>query len=256
MRTSTDSGATWSRARLINPDRGGNNQPVESVFRTREGVIVLPCDAPFRRPGRGTALFLSRDEGDTWTDSGEVIAGIHAGVAQLEDGRLLAFGRGANIHGRMPRSISDDMGKTWTTAASPFPPIAGNQRLVLLRLREGPLLFVSFTDTIGAKEPRGIAITDASGTERTVYGLFAALSFDEGETWPTRRLITDDGPGRPVERMDGVEFTMSATTAEPRGYMSACQTPDGVIQLISSRQHYAFNLKWLTTPAPAAEDDG
>ncbi|MGD8238932.1 MAG: hypothetical protein PVH68_10300, partial [Armatimonadota bacterium] len=65
-----------------------------------------------------------------------------------------------------------------------------------------------------------------------------------------------DGPGRPVERMDGVEFTMSATTAEPRGYMSACQTPNGVIQLISSRQHYAFNLKWLTTPAPAAEDDG
>jgi hypothetical protein len=56
--------------------------------------------------------------------------------------------------------------------------------------------------------------------------------------------------------MDGVEFTMSATTAEPRGYMSACQTPNGVIQLISSRQHYAFNLKWLTTPAPAAEDDG
>jgi len=30
------------------------------------------------------------------------------------------------------------------------------------------------------------------------------------------------------------------------------QTPDGVIQLISSAQHYAFNLAWLEAPMPAA----
>ena len=78
--------------------------------------------------------------------------------------------------------------------------------------------------------------------------MFAALSFDEGETWPVRRLITDDGPGRPVEAMDGRIFTMSITNAEPAGYMSVCQTADGIINLISSRQHYAFNLEWLKTP--------
>ena len=38
---------------------------------------------------------------------------------------------------------------------------------------------------------------------------------------------------------------MSETNAEPRGYLSVCQTADGVIQLISSRQHYAFNLPWV-----------
>jgi hypothetical protein len=32
--------------------------------------------------------------------------------------------------------------------------------------------------------------------------------------------------------------------------MSVCQSLDGVIHLISSRQHYAFNLKWLMTPPP------
>ena len=37
------------------------------------------------------------------------------------------------------------MGRTWTYSASEFPPIGGNQRLVLMRLREGPLLFISFT---------------------------------------------------------------------------------------------------------------
>ena len=32
---------------------------------------------------------------------------------------------------------SNDMGKTWTYSASPFQPIAGSQRAVLMRLREG-----------------------------------------------------------------------------------------------------------------------
>ena len=40
-------------------------------------------------------------------------------------------------------------------------------------------------------------------------------------------------------------FTLSATSAEPRGYLSICQAANGVIHLISSKQHYAFNLAWL-----------
>ncbi len=40
---------------------------------------------------------------------------------------------------------------------------------------------------------------------------------------------------------------MSATSAEPRGYLSICQAANGVIHLISSKQHYAFNLAWLNT---------
>jgi hypothetical protein len=49
--------------------------------------------------------------------------------------------------------------------------------------------------------------------------------------------------------MDGAPFEMTNTNAEPKGYMSACQTPDGVIQLISSRQHYAFNRAWIEVGA-------
>ena len=82
--------------------------------------------------------------------------------------------------------------------------------------------------------------------------MFAALSFDEGETWPVRRLVSDDGPGRVVETTDGKPFTLSWENAEPRGYLSICQAADGVIHLISSRQHYAFNLAWLKTPPPSA----
>jgi hypothetical protein len=97
-----------------------------------------------------------------------------------------------------------------------------------------------------------MTIEDASGKTRTVHGLFAALSYDDGETWPVRRLVSDDGPGRLIESLDGRLVTMGFESAEPRGYMSVCQTADGVVQLISSRQHYAFNLKWLETPPPAS----
>ncbi len=258
MRVSTDSGATWSKARLVMSEHGMHHQPVESVFQTREGWIILPCDAVPGGSG-GTAVIIGRDGGKSWFDPGEGkprpdfregatgawIAGIHAGVTQLKDGRLLAFGRGDSIDGRMPRSISSDLGQTWTYSPSPFPPIGGGQRLILMRLKEGPIFFASFA--------KKIMITDASGQQRPVSGLFAALSTDEGETWQIKRLVSDDGPPREVDGGGNTgKFTMSHESAEPRGYMSACQTPDGVIHLISSKQHYAFNLAWLSTPAPAA----
>ena len=243
VRTSDDNGVTWSKARIIMPEHGLRHQPVETVFRTREGFIVLPADAVTGSNG-GTALHISRDNGRTWEDAGGTIAGIHGGVTQLKDGRLLAFGRGQSIDGMMPKSVSSDMGKSWTSTASLFQPISGGQRLVLLRLKEGPLFFAAFATNM--------PVIDASGKQRPVSGLYGALSFDEGETWTTRRLISDDGPGREVETMDAGRFTMGFSTAEPKGYMSVCQSIDGTIHLISSKQHYAFNLAWLKTPPPAS----
>jgi hypothetical protein len=93
-------------------------------------------------------------------------------------------------------------------------------------------------------------ITDAAGTRRRVYGMYGAVSFDEGTTWPYKRLISDDGPGKTVECTGGGLFTMSGRHAEYRGYMAVCQSADNLIHLISSREHYAFNLKWLMTPPP------
>lgn len=260
MRVSTDSGATWSKARLINPEHGLRHMPVESVFQTREGFLILPCDAVTGGRG-GTAVHISRDRGATWSDpgagqpnpsfaagtTGAWVAGIHAGIAQLEDGRLLAFGRGNNIDDRMPMSISKDMGETWTYKASEFPPIRGGQRLILRRLKQGPLLFVSFTDP-----KKGMRVLDAAGKERHVFGMFGAFSFDEGKSWPVRKLITAGGPPRDLDGGGNTgRFVMDATHAEPKGYLAATQTPNYLIHLISSKQYYVFNLAWLKQPMPA-----
>ena len=259
MRISTDSGATWSKARLINPEHGLRHMPVESVFQTREGFIILPCDAVTGGNG-GTAVHISRDGGQTWIDpgagkpnpkfasgsTGAWIAGIHAGVMQLKDGSLMAFGRGNNINGRMPMSISQDMGRTWTYSTSEFPPLGSGQRLVIRRLHEGPILFVSFAD-----RRKGMDIPDASGKQRRVYGMFAALSFDEGKTWPCKRLITTGGAAKKLDGGGNTgSFTMDETHAEPKGYLAATQTPNGLVHLISSKQYYVFNLAWLMQTAP------
>lgn len=238
---SLSAAATWGRWPSSNAPPPTTEQPGrarDSSFQTITSGHQL-ISSEFREPGRldapalrrfdrghgGSALQISRDGGKSWFDPGGTIAGIHAGVAQLADGRLLAFGRGDDVGGMMPQSTSEDMGRHWAYTASPWPTIGGGQRLVLLKLREGPLLFVSFTDNSqNAKSPRGLSFKAADGGEYIGYGLFAALSFDEGRTWPVRKLVT---AGATPRQFDGGAwtrgFTMDATHAEPRGYLAATQ---------------------------------
>jgi len=259
MRTSPDSGATWSRPRIIIPDHNvpGGHQLSEPAFRMNDGALAITTDG-------FPTLWISRDEGLSWKSCGGNINGNHPGVAQLADGRLIGFLRDREVDykevittyedmgkilthktrkRRMAQCYSNDLGKTWTRVASPFPGIDGGQRLVLMRLREGPLFLASFAN-------RGIIITDSSGAKREVRGMFAALSEDGGKTWPYVRLVSDDGPGTPAMTTNGGYFAMSARNAEYRGYMSGCQGLDGVIHLVSSYSHYSFNLAWLKTPPP------
>ena len=260
LRTSTDNGVTWTKARMINSEYQGRNQVVPSEFRTREGYLVLPCDASPSSSG-GSALHISKDNGLTWADPGGTIAGIHTAVNQLKDGRLIAFGRGDNIDGQMPKSISADMGKTWTYSPSGFPPVGGGQRPVMLRLKEGPLLLGSLANKPEGKEAGvPVFVTDAAGVKRPIEGFFCAVSYDEGNTWQNIRAITDDQPSHRVPTTDGWkdahDFVMSPSQGEPKGYFAITQGRNGVVHLISSWNHYAFNLKWLETPPPAIERSG
>ena len=251
LRTSDDSGATWSRARFITGEHGPRQMPIASAFTLRDGTLVLPCDAVSIGDG-GTALWMSADGGETWRDAGGTIAGIHASAVELADGRLLAFGRGDEVDATLATSISADRGQTWEYSASPFPPIGGSQRLVLKRARgtcsagTDPILLISFANA--PAEADDAFIVEDSGGRRGVSGMYCALSFDEGETWPLRRLVSDCGPNRPIEAMNGVPCLMGPRHAEVNGYLSACQSADGRIQLISSSNHYSFNLAWLVEP--------
>ncbi|MHC4755854.1 MAG: SUMF1/EgtB/PvdO family nonheme iron enzyme [Planctomycetota bacterium] len=242
MRTSTDNAKTWSPARIIGPEYNSIHMPSEPAFRLNNGTIALVTDHPPTGGLNRSSFWFSDDEGLTWYDPGGLVWGIHGAVAQLKNGNIIGYGR--IDYRTLPKSVSKDMGKSFTYSKTTFPPVGGGQRAALLRLQEGPLFLAGFAD-------RGIKITDASGKQRMVYGLYAAISFDGGESWENIRLVSDDGPGRPVESTNGSLFLMSQRNAEHQGYLSVCQAPNGLIHLISSREHYAFNYKWLATPPPA-----
>ena len=95
-----------------------------------------------------------------------------------------------------------------------------------------------------------------SGAQGTldVTGLYCALSFDQGQSWGTRRLITDDysAKGHMQEGFDGKPFKRSYNAGEPDGYMSAAMDSEGNVNLITSRNHYVFNVEWLASSAPCA----
>lgn len=265
MRTSKDNGYTWTAPKIIAPEHAKRHQVISGTIRTSKGWLVQACDAG-PESHDGAAVLVSKDGGKSWEDPwdgapkpefregmvGTTVAGIHAGVVELKDGSWMALGRGNTIvtkngSKRMPMSVSEDGGATWRYSASPFPPIDGGQRLVLMRLREGPILLVSFTDhpQRTPEDERGMVFKRKDGTEYRGYGMYAALSYDEGKTWPVRKLLSDGN-----ERfLDGGAWTgffvMDTSHAEPRGYLAGTQSPDGTIHIVSSRLHYRFDLKWL-----------
>jgi sulfatase modifying factor 1 len=247
VRRSTDNGFTWSKAEVIR----SHGEPANNPIRLKDGVIAMPYD--------NSSIIISRDNGKTWQscgrdlrggddvrpgNSGPCIAGIHAPIVQLNDGRLMAYGRLSPEDSnqkyfqlKMPVSYSSDMGETWQWGISEFPVVSNTQKPVLLRLKEGPIILCSFTDQARTpfKERKGLVFKSKNG-EYTGTGLYAAVSYDEGKTWPDHKLIAPEGK----------------TNTDINGYLAITQTRDGRIQLITSKDHYVFNLEWIklvpTTP--------
>jgi formylglycine-generating enzyme required for sulfatase activity len=245
IRRSTDNGATWSKAEVMR----GHGESAGNPIRTKEGVIAIPFDF--------SGLSISRDNGRTWTETGRdrrgmddirprgkgpFIAGIHSPIVELADGRLMAYARLSaeepaqkRFDLRMPVSYSSDLGETWQWEVSEFPIVSNTQRPAMLRLKEGAILLCSFTDE--ARKPKNERVGlnfKCTGGDYTGIGLYAAVSYDEGKTWPERRLIAAEGK----------------TNADINGYLAITQTRDGRIQLITSKDHYVFNLAWMKALPP------
>lgn len=196
VRVSTDSGFTWSPPRLVAP-RGRLSQPCSAVV-AKDGTIYLAADGDGHRE---TRVLRSRD-GLAWEiGKGDLVkAGIHPAIAPSSDGGLLAFTRGPRP---MPMMLSADRGDSWTAGRLPFTGIGVGQKAAALRLQSGALLLLSHNS-----------------------GVFAALSMDDGKTWPH------------VRKVPGLD-----------GYLSAAQAPNGLIYAVGSRlTRVVFNEGWVKGP--------
>jgi len=244
IRRSTDNGGTWSKAEILR----SHGEPANHPIRLKNGTIAMPYD--------NSSLVVSRDDGKTWQSKGRdrrgsdevrpggkgpFIAGYHAPIVELANGRLMAFSRLDDLatqerfQFKMPVNYSSDLGETWEWGISEFPIVSSVQKPVMLRLKEGPIVLCSYTDQWREwKNRRGLTFRSNDG-EYTGYGLFAAVSYDDGKTWPDRRLLAPVGK----------------SIADGYGYLAATQTRDGRIQLITSQNHYVFNLAWVKQSPPA-----
>ncbi len=154
--------------------------------------------------------------------------GRHTTYVQLKNGDILGMGgKNTNIDGFMPKSVSNDGGKTWKVSKTPFPALASNQRPTIIRLQSGRLFFAADFQKRGGGQPLGI----------TQKGAFAALSEDEGKTWKIKKI-----PGTLLHETD-------QPWGETLGYSVVRQAPNGIIHLITTMNHpslhFALNEAWI-----------
>ena len=271
-RKSTDNGASWSAVKMILELDHGLNDGASmqgNMLQTMDGTLIFVTDDEGDGISNTGSIAVSTDNGETWTRKGHSssapdslrIAGIHAAVVEVNDinkdgtNDLMAIARdkGKYYSGKAPKSVSTDDGNTWSRSASEFPSIGSGQRFTLLKLFHSngsikphgnePILFTGFAnDSILAK--------DAEGRLNYVTGLYAALSFDNGKTWPQkfRRVISDVGGNKTLKLAiapwQRTSF-LSRTAGQKEGYMSVTQTPDGMIFLTDGKIVYSFNLEWI-----------
>lgn len=261
LRWSTDCGLTWNEAPdIIWPDHGIAHQIVVTTIKNSHGEVLVPADhwgeLPYVKKGDQSVIQHAPAgklaDRSAWTVNSTGQTGSHhSSIVELRNGSYVAVGRGHPINGTMAFSYSVNDAFSWIAHESSFPMIHGGQREVMIRLGaiDQPIMCCSF-----ANDPMPVPSSDGGTFEAT--GLYCALSFDEGETFAQRRVMTDDETveGHMQEGFDGRMFRMSYNSSEPDGYMDADVGPDGTIHLITSRNHYKFNLPWLSTPAtpPAA----
>ncbi len=207
---SSDNGVTWSQAHfpdLVAPASKYVSQPINSVVRAKDGTIYIPTDATGK--GAMSAVWASHDDGRKWQDTGGRTGGRHTTLVIGRNGDLLGFGgKNSNIDGRMPLSISHDGGKSWTLVKTPFDPLGSGERPSVIRLRSGRLFFVADYNP-----------HDQLHGPKTA-GAYVALSSDDGRTWTMKRLP-------------------SFTTV---GYVTSCQGPDGLIHLVTSKNHPNYEI--------------
>ena len=203
MRISDDEAKTWSGPTPAVTAPGYYVVNNDRVIQTRTGRLVVPA-AYHRMKGfdtqssqsfdnRGITMFwLSDDEGRTWrecrtwwTNPAAVNSGLQEpGLVELKDGRLFAYCR--TVLGCQYGLTSRDGGETWsrprrTQFIGPCSPLS------VKRIPSTGDLLAVWNDQSGSFP---VDSWDIETLQRTP--LVAAISRDEGKSWPIRKLLEAD----------------------------------------------------------------
>ncbi|MFH0964695.1 MAG: sialidase family protein [Planctomycetota bacterium] len=198
---SADSGKTWSDPARLSERRepGGTLLHNDRVVRVSTGRVIAPVTVVRVRPGQlnyeGVFCYWSNDDGKTWRRAEQEVAtpGDPRGscepcVIELADRRLLMLLRDSS--GVLHKCHSADFGETWTTPLPTDLP-SYNSPMMVKRIPETGDLCLIFNQASPQEVVHNLARVR----------LTAAISKDEGETWPLRKNLVEN----PADRRAHVE---------------------------------------------------
>jgi sialidase-1 len=184
-RYSSDHGLTWSEPIDLTQVARDYSDPAwqasvvgpGGAIQTKSGRLVAPA---WKVKPYGVFAIFSDDHGQTW-QRGELMPGDQGGneaqIVELADGRLLMDIRQSGGPHRL-LATSDDGGRTWSKPrpGEAVTPVACAIERLMLRA--------------AGDEQNRIIWTGPKGPGRKT--LVARISDDEGQTFPTERLIADE----------------------------------------------------------------
>lgn len=262
---STDNGKTWKSEPtkiLANPFQHGSPETVPvSTGAYQAGITLAYGKHPGRLlvPGRifgptnsndnqwrpyhyNTSLY-SDDGGKTWQCSSPfpVLGSGEGALAELSDGRVLYSSREHMTKGNRYFGYSYDDGATWLDAfRSPVLPdgVRGSSYgcmggLMRLPIEGRNILLYSNLDTDQGEMPKEVGGSIVRGREKVTIW----VSFDGGQTWPTKRLVFD-GPSA----YSSLGVGRKGTPSEGKIFLFFEGGPEGIN---SAQQMAVFNLSWV-----------
>jgi sialidase-1 len=268
---SRDAGLTWVRQTIeVLPDGNGRVPGIEGAaamqcgitlaFGPHKGRLVSPArimgpensnDVPWR-PYHYSSAIYSDDHGQTWqtSDPFPVMGTGEGAIAELSDGRLLYNSREHMSRGNRFFATSYDGGRLWIEARRsldlPDGPRGSSYGLmggmIRLPIAGRDILLASNADTDAGGMPGQVGGSITGGRERvTVWA-----SFDGGQTWPVKRLVSDGPCG-----YSNLGVGRSGTPSAGRIYLAF---EGGLKGSHAAVQIASFNLAWLLDgrPLPAA----
>ncbi|MDB5299097.1 MAG: nedA 1 [Phycisphaerales bacterium] len=244
--TSDDDGNTWSKPRDVTRETK-REQGVTTVasgpgigIQLRNGKCAGRLLIPFNEGPYGQwniYVIYSDDNGKTW-QMGEIAPGglidaakggkastvNEAQVVELKDGSVRFNVRRWAGNAVRKTCVSEDGGATWSKVEDVPEQIDPSCMASIFR----------FTDPSNGGKSR-ILFSGPQSTKRENGNVF--LSYDEGKTWPVKRVLCKEG------------FGYSCLTALPDKTIGCLYETDGAGRIVFAR----FTLDWLTEGKDALE---